>query len=130
MFRDPASESAIDQAAKRLERAIALLEQRLGELRRRDAADTGGLFDEDRARLAADLDQARARQHELESAGAEASAALGRAIVEIREALDGEAPDGEASEPEGEPALPFGDEAADEDEDGAASPPWSESRED
>ena len=125
MFRDPASESAIDQAAKRLERAIALLEQRLGDLKRRDAADTGGLFDEDRARLAADLDQARAHQHELESAGAEASAALGRAIVEIREALDGE-----SSEPEAEPTLPFGDETADEGEDEDASPPWSESRED
>ena len=123
MFRDPASESAIDQAAKRLERAVALLEQRLGEMKRRDAADTGGLFDQDRARLAADLDQARARQHELESAGAEASAALGRALVEIREALEGE-----GSEPEDEPALPFGDEAVDDDE--GASPPWSESRED
>lgn len=130
MFRDPASESAIDQAAKRLERAIALLEQRLGELKRRDAADTGGLFDQDRARLAADLDQARARQHELESAGAEASAALGRAIVEIREALDGEAPEGEEAEPEGEPALPLGDETADVAEDEDVSPPWSESRED
>lgn len=130
MFRDPASESAIDQAAKRLERAIALLEQRLGELKRRDAADAGGLFDQDRARLAADLDQARARQHELESAGAEASAALGRAIVEIREALDGEAPEGEEAEPEGEPALPLGDETADVDEDEDVSPPWSESRED
>lgn len=125
MFRDPASESAIDQAAKRLERAIALLEQRLGERSRREAADTGGLFDEDRARLAADLDQARARQHELESAGAEASAALGRAIVEIREALDGEGP-----EPEGEPALPVEDETADAGEDEDASPPWSETRED
>ncbi|MEH6677886.1 DUF4164 family protein [Phenylobacterium sp.] len=128
MFRDPASESAIDQAAKRLERAIALLEQRLGERSRRDAADTGGLFDEDRARLAADLDQARARQHELESAGAEASAALGRAIVEIREALDGETPDDGTSEPQAETALPPGDEMADEDQ--RASPPWSESRED
>ncbi|MDO8409336.1 MAG: DUF4164 family protein [Phenylobacterium sp.] len=125
MFRDPASESAIDQAAKRLERAIALLEQRLGERGRRDAADTGGLFDQDRARLAADLDQARARQHELESAGAEASAALGRAIVEIREALDGEGP-----EPAAEPVLPLGDETAKVDEDEDASPPWSESRED
>ena len=82
-------ESPLDQAAKRLERAIAQLEQRLGE--KLKAAEAGGPFDEDRARLAAELDQARARERELEEAGAEASAALGRAILEIRAALNGSA---------------------------------------
>ncbi|HEY8573200.1 DUF4164 family protein [Phenylobacterium sp.] len=82
-------DSALDLAAKRLERAIALLEQRLSE-RLKHAAD-GDLFDQDRARLAAELDQARARERELEEAGAEASAALGRAITEIRAALNGHA---------------------------------------
>jgi hypothetical protein len=81
-------DNALDLAAKRLERAIALLEQRLGD-KLKQAAD-GGLFDQDRARLAAELDQARARERELEEAGAEASAALGRAISEIRAALNGQ----------------------------------------
>lgn len=84
------SESALDLAAKRLERAIALLEQRL--VQKLKAAEDGGLFDQDRARLATELDQARSRERELEEAGAEASAALGRAIVEIRAALNGQSP--------------------------------------
>ena len=82
-------DSALELAAKRLERALALLEQRLAEKLKQ--ADDGGLFDQDRARLAAELDQARARERELEEAGAEASAALGRAILEIRAALNGQA---------------------------------------
>lgn len=83
------SESALDLAAKRLERAVLMLEQRLAERLRRAGAEVGGLFDQDRAKLAAELDEARARERELEEAGAEASAALGRAILEIRTALNG-----------------------------------------
>lgn len=107
MIRDPASESAIDQAARRLERAIALLEQRLGETRGRAGLGAGGLFDQDRAKLAAELDEARAREKALEAAGAEASAALGRAIAEIREVLEADdAPDAEGSAfDEDEPEL-------------------------
>ena len=82
-------ESALDLAAKRLERAILMLEQRLAERVRQAGAEAGGLFDQDRAKLAAELDEARARERALEEAGAEASAALGRAILEIRTALDG-----------------------------------------
>ena len=82
-------DSALDLAAKRLDRALQMLEQRLTEGLKRGDADTGGLFDHDRARLAAELDEARAREKELEAAGAEASAALGRAILEIRAALNG-----------------------------------------
>ena len=46
----------------------------------------GGLFEEDRAQLAQQLDESHARARELEEAGAEASAALGRAIAALREA--------------------------------------------
>ena len=96
MIRDPASESA-----------IALLEQRRGEARGRAGLEAGGLFDQDRAKLAAELDEARAREKALEAAGAEASAALGRAIAEIREVLEAdEAPDAEGSAfDEDEPQL-------------------------
>jgi len=82
------SDSALDLAAKRLERAVLMLEQRLSERLREAGAEAGGLFDQDRARLAAELDESRARERKLEEAGAEASAALGRAIDEIRQAMD------------------------------------------
>ena len=88
-------ESAIDLAAKRLERAVFLLEQRLAERLKSAGAEAGGLFDQDRAKLAAELDEARARERALEEAGAEASAALGRAIGEIRGALNGDGLTGE-----------------------------------
>jgi predicted trehalose synthase len=85
-------ENALDLAARRLEQAVHVLEQRLAQ-RLKSAGDVvGGLFDQDRANLASQLDEARARERELEAAGAEASAALGRAIVEIRTALSGTPP--------------------------------------
>jgi hypothetical protein len=79
---------AVQAAARRLETALAMLEQRLA--RRVDAAGAGAVaaFDQDRAQLAADLDAARARERELRTAGEEASAALGQAIAEIRAALE------------------------------------------
>lgn len=89
-------ESALDLAARRLERAVHLLEQRLDQRLKQAGAEAGGLFDQDRAKLAAELDHARARERELEEAGAQASAALGRAIAEIRAALNGQAPAEEA----------------------------------
>jgi hypothetical protein len=79
------ADDRIDQAAKRLERSVALLEQRLSRLS--GEAQAGGLFDEDRAKLAAELDASRARERELAEAGEQASKALGRAIAEIRAAL-------------------------------------------
>jgi hypothetical protein len=96
MIRDTAGESALEQAARRLERAVALLEQRLAQRAGPPGAETGDLFDQDRSQLAAELDRARARERELESAGAQASAALGRAIQEIRTALNGAASQSEA----------------------------------
>jgi hypothetical protein len=88
-----AGESALDLAARRLERALVQLEQRLAEGAGPPAAATGGdLFaDDDRAALAAELERARVREKELEAAGAEASEALGRAILEIKAALNGQA---------------------------------------
>jgi hypothetical protein len=80
-------ESTLDLAIRRLERALAVLEQRLADRVARAGAEAGGLFDQDRAKLAAELDQARARERELEEAGAAASAALGKAIAEIRATL-------------------------------------------
>ena len=81
------SDSALEVAAKRLDRAVMALEQRLAARLREAGAEAGGLFDQDRAKLAAELDQARARERELEEAGAAASAALNQAIAEIRAAL-------------------------------------------
>ena len=83
-------ESNLDLAAKRLERAVQQLEQRLAEKLRQASADD--LFGQDRAELAAELDRTRARERELEEAGAQASEALGKAIQEIRAALSGQAP--------------------------------------
>ncbi len=89
-------ESALDLAAKRLEQAVHVLEQRLAQRLKTAGDAAGGLFDQDRAKLAAELDEARARERELEAAGAEASLALGRAIAEIRQALNGAASGAEA----------------------------------
>jgi hypothetical protein len=82
-----AGEGAVDIAARRLERALALLEQRIAR-RISDASDgAGAAIEHDRAQLAAALDEARARERELEEAGEAASAALSRAIAEIRVTL-------------------------------------------
>ena len=86
-------ESALDLAAKRLETALHVLEHRMGQRLKAASDEAGGLFDADRANLASELDASRARERELEEAGAQASAALGRAIQEIRAALNGQAPE-------------------------------------
>lgn len=99
-MREPAGDSPLDQAVKRLERAISQLEQRLSGHVGKAGAEGGGLFDQDRAKLEADLDHARVREKELEEAGAEASAALGRAIAEIKAALAGQPGDDVPSQTE------------------------------
>jgi len=81
-------EAAVDAAAKRLERAVAFLEARVGELSRRAQDGAGGAFDHDRSKLAAELDAARAREHDLQAAGEAASLALNRAIADVRAALE------------------------------------------
>ena len=80
-------ESAVELAARRLERAVTLLEQRLAHKISDASAGAGAASDHDRAQLAAALDDAKARERELEEAGAAASAALARAISEIRATL-------------------------------------------
>lgn len=93
MIREP-SESALERAARRLDQALGRLEQKVaGGM---TGAGGASLFDRDRAELAAALDQARARERQLEEAAAAASDALGRAIAEIRSAL--------GASPEPEPA--------------------------
>ncbi|HYG26290.1 MAG TPA: DUF4164 family protein [Caulobacteraceae bacterium] len=82
-----AGDSALDLAARRLDRAFAMLESRMQSRVAQATAEAGGLFDQDRANLAAELDAARARERALEEAGAQASQALGRAIAELRSAL-------------------------------------------
>jgi len=97
MSADAGGETALELAARRLERATALLEQRVAQRIAEVGAGAGVAFEEDRARLAAALDAARARERELEEAGAAASAALSHAIAEIREALSRS---GETEDPE------------------------------
>jgi hypothetical protein len=78
---------ALDSASRRLERAISLLEQRVASRLAEAGSRAGGLMDQDRADLAAELDQARSRERQLEEAGTAASSALAKAIDEIRSAL-------------------------------------------
>ena len=104
----PGEGNALELAARRLERAVAQLEQKItaeraarpapmadvapGESPQSPPAD---LFDADAEakalQLAAELETARARERALEEAGEQASEALGRAIAEIRAALGDEA---------------------------------------
>ena len=82
-----AGEDALDLASARLSRAVAMLEAKISSRAAEWSERNGDLFKEDRARLAADLDAARARERALEEVAAEASAALGRAAAEVRAAL-------------------------------------------
>ena len=84
-------ESALDNAARRLESAVHVLEQRLEARLKAASEQAGSAFAQDRANLAAELDQARGRERELEEAGTQASEAIGRAIREIRAAMTQEA---------------------------------------
>ncbi|KQY96129.1 hypothetical protein ASD21_06400 [Caulobacter sp. Root1455] len=105
----PGEGNALELAARRLERAVSQLEQKITAERTArlaafsaaaSAASSGaapgdpGLFDVEAeskaARLVADLEAARAREKALEEAGEQASEALGRAIAEIRAALGDE----------------------------------------
>ena len=76
-------ESLFDQAVKRLDRAISSVEQKLRSNAPQAAASRG-----DQDRIAQELAISRAREKELEAAGAEASTALAKAIEEINAALE------------------------------------------
>ena len=94
MAQDLPLEGSLDLAIRRLDQALAGLEARLAQRAASREDENTDLFDqagsafaEDRARLAAELDAARAREKALEEVAAEASAALGRAAAEVRAAL-------------------------------------------
>jgi hypothetical protein len=81
------ADGALELAARRLERVVSLLEQRIARRVAEAGVGADTASDGDRARLASELDEARARERELEEAGAAASEALARAISEIRGVL-------------------------------------------
>ena len=83
-------EEGLATAIDRLDRAVIALEQRIAARASAYDAQEDDLFESDRARLAAELDAARARERALEEVAAEASAALGRAAAEVRAALSAE----------------------------------------
>jgi hypothetical protein len=87
MMEEAQSQGTLDVAIHRLDRALGQIELRMDALVAKAQSPSNGLFDEDRAKLAAELDAARSRERELEIAGALASQALGRAIADIRTAL-------------------------------------------
>ena len=80
-------DSALDLAAKRLESALHVLEQRLSQRLKDASAEAGGLFDQDRANLASQLDQAKGREREPEEAGGQAAIALGAPLPENKAPL-------------------------------------------
>jgi cell shape-determining protein MreC len=88
----PENTEVMDAALQRLEAAIDRLEGRLdGMFERLDGFRShekeAEALRRDRARLASDLDVAKAREKELQRLADEASEALGAAISEVREAL-------------------------------------------
>ncbi|MEZ5939663.1 MAG: DUF4164 family protein [Hyphomonadaceae bacterium] len=92
MSANGSSPPDLEAAAARLQRALAHLEDKLdGVFERLDANRDFEVESEalrtDRARLANDLDAARARERELQLLADEASEVLGAAISEVREAL-------------------------------------------
>lgn len=92
MTGDTPDQPDIDAVALRLDEAMRRLEGRLdGLFERLESAGAHAREAEalrlDRARLATDLDAARARERELQLLADDASEALGAAISEVREAL-------------------------------------------
>jgi hypothetical protein len=83
-------DDALEAAMARLDRAVTALEAKIAARTTAYDAQEDDLFESDRARLAAELDAARARERALEEVAAEASAALGRAAAEVRAALSAE----------------------------------------
>lgn len=85
--------SSLEAAAAQLDSALTSLERKLdGLFESVDAAKPSereaDALRRDRMRLATDLDAARAREKELQALADEASAALGAAIQEVRDALN------------------------------------------
>ena len=80
------SSDPMAQAISRLDRALTQVEARLNRLQA-TARDSGDA-DADRARLAEELDKARASEATLAEAAEDASKALGEAIAELRAAAN------------------------------------------
>jgi len=74
------------QAISRLDRALTQVEARLNRLQA--TARESGDADADRARLAEELDKARASEAAMAEAAEDASKALGDAIAELRAAAN------------------------------------------
>lgn len=92
MSETPDQSREMDESLMRLEAAIDRLEGRLDTLLERLEGSRAHekeaeALRKDRARLASDLDAAKAREKELQRLADEASEALGAAISEVREAL-------------------------------------------
>lgn len=92
MTEEPENKADMDDAVRQLEAAIDRLEGRLDGLFSRLEGQRNQMREAealrlDRARLAGDLDAAKARERELQKLADEASEALGAAISEVREAL-------------------------------------------
>ncbi len=92
MSEGPETSPEMDAALRQLEAAIDRLEGRLDGLferieTHRSREREAEALRIDRARLAGDLDAAKARERELQRLADEASEALGAAISEVREAL-------------------------------------------
>ena len=92
MTNTPEDTGQMDDALKQLEGAIDRLEGRLDSLFQRLEGSRvyekeADALRKDRARLANDLDLAKARERQLQQLADEASEALGAAISEVREAL-------------------------------------------
>lgn len=88
MAQDLPLEGPLDLAVRRLEQALTTLEAKLAARAAAEQDQDNDLFSQDRSRLAAELDAARARERDLERVAEEASAALGRAASEVRAALN------------------------------------------
>jgi hypothetical protein len=85
--------TALEQATKRLEAALGALEATVGrrldlERRRGDLETELQIMQDDRARLAVELESATARLEQLESATCDVNRRVHRAIGAVREVLD------------------------------------------
>jgi cell shape-determining protein MreC len=92
MTQSTSDTAELDAAARKLADALLRLELQVETML--DRLDSHRSYEReaealrlDRARLASDLDSARARERELQRLADEASEALGAAISEVREAL-------------------------------------------
>ena len=92
-MRQNGDESPLERATRRLNAALDTLEaavnRRHEEDRQRDALEAQLQAFSDRSRLAAELDQVRARSTDLEAANREVSRRLDRAADTIRTVLAG-----------------------------------------